>query len=84
MVGANLHCLIYSYLGLKPGQYQQPFFYFSIAVAMPPIFGYLFEFQVDFEEHQVVLVKDFYLLRKLLLNSCNTKPNLECKHKKTM
>ena len=35
----------------KMVQYQQTFFYFSIKKATAPIFGYLLEFWVDFNEH---------------------------------
>ena len=58
-----MHILsLYSHLGVKTGQHQQTFVYFSITVATTPIFDYLLEFQVDFKEHLVALVNDFHLL----------------------
>ena len=64
---SNTYPICYSHLGLKRDNINKSFFYFSITVATAPIFGYLLQFWVDFKKHSVVLVNDFYLLRKLLL-----------------
>ena len=67
-------------MGQKWDHINKYFFYFTITVAILPIFGYLLEFWVEFKEYQVVLVDGFYLLREFLLKMSRFYPAFYSAH----
>ena len=57
------------------GQCGQTFpLYFSITTATVLVFGHLLQFRIDFKEHLVALINDFYPLRKLFLKMSHFYP----------